>query len=147
MTSIDPLDYMPSPGDPDWPHLPEIPRPPPMPRGRPLTPGEIEELISEYVAWLEDATEWLEERGVAAAIAERRHKERRDQRTLQASAKTVGEREVRGSYDAREEHQARLVTAALVVSMADAIRTRRAVLDSLRTLAANARAATYDGRT
>lgn len=141
-----PDDAMPKVDDWDWPVYDRMPGPTALRRDRPLTPGEIEEHIVERVAWLEAAAEMLERRHIIAGLAEGRYRDRLAERTLNSRRKTATERQTEGLHHSAVALKARYCAEGLRDALADQIRTERATLDVLRTLAASARAALYDGR-
>lgn len=110
-----------------------------IPRNRPLTPAEVEEHIVERIAYLEEGSEILEQRTVAAAIAEAEYRIIRARGILLSSKKLGVARESDGLYQARDELRSRGIYEALQAAAQDSQRTHRSILDALRTLAVNAR--------
>jgi hypothetical protein len=103
-----------------------------------MNPAQIELELERLSRRLMEETEAYAEAAERAAQAEADYKRAYFRAYLEAHG-TVPEREARAHLAAEEEYAARRITEAVAQAKAELLRTIRAQLDALRTLAASAR--------
>lgn len=112
-------------------------------RGRPLTGAEAEEVLCALMDELEETTTALALKRVEAAKAEAAYRRAAAQGQLSSGHKTELARTAHGLQSAGDLLDKRLITTAEADGLAELCRTRRAQLDSVRTVIASARAAEH----
>lgn len=107
-----------------------------------IDPGRIDAELERLSAVLEERTETLAELSTTAAQAEVAFKLAKARALLRADGRNAGEREARALLAVQTEYTDHELAAARLHAQQELLRTLRAQLDALRTLAANVRAQT-----